>query len=75
MTYKSHVKFNRFNAIISCSMVLCGKVEGEGEGEGETAFIDQCAVAAGKNIVYKTGIKMTIKYRVFYLCLTALRIV
>ena len=56
-------------------MVLCGKVEGEGEGEGETAFIDQCAVAAGKNIVYKTGIKMTIKYRVFYLCLTALRIV
>ena len=29
-----------------CSMVLCGEVE---EGGEETAFIDQRAVAAGKN--------------------------
>ena len=35
--------------MLSCSMVLCGEVEGE--GEGETAFIDQRAVTAGKNAV------------------------
>ena len=29
-----------------CSMARCP----EGEGEGETAFIDQRAVAAGKNL-------------------------
>ena len=32
--------------MLPCSMVLCA--EGEEEG-GETAFIDQRAVAAGKN--------------------------
>ena len=32
--------------MLRCSMVRCP----EGEEEGETAFIDQRAVAAGKNI-------------------------
>ena len=32
--------------MLPCSMVLCAEVE----EEGETAFIDQRAVAAGKNV-------------------------
>ena len=47
--------------MLRCSMVRCPE-EGE-EGEGETAFIDQRAVAAGKNPLRESGpqsVKLTL---------------